>query len=103
MRSMGFTVEAFSCGPDFLNSSALGCTACLIADVHMPEMTGLDLYHHLTSHGHTIPTILITGYPSEGVRALALEAGVISYLVKPFAEADLLDGVRIALDRRPLN
>jgi FixJ family two-component response regulator len=96
---MGFAVEAFSCGPDFLNSSKVGCTACLIADVHMPEMTGLDLYHHLSSTGHTIPTILITAYPSEGVRTLALEAGVMRYLVKPFAEADLLDSVRIALDQ----
>ncbi|MEH2513314.1 FixJ family two-component response regulator [Nitrobacteraceae bacterium AZCC 1564] len=100
MRSMGFSVEAFSCGPDFLNSPNVGCTACLIADVHMPEMTGLDLYHHLSSHGHVIPTILITGYPSEGVRALALEAGVISYLVKPFTESDLLDSVRDALDQK---
>lgn len=66
----------------------------------MPEMTGLDLCRHLSAHGHPIPTILITGYPNEGVRALALEAGVISYLVKPFAEADLLDGVRTALDQQ---
>jgi FixJ family two-component response regulator len=99
MRSMGFAVEAFSSGPDFLRSSQVGCTACLIADVNMPEMSGLDLYHRLSELGNAIPTILITAYPTEEVRSLALEAGIIAYLVKPFAETDLLDGVRIALAR----
>ena len=97
MSSMGFTVEVFACGQDLLHSARVNQTACLIADVNMPEMSGLDLYNRLSELGNAIPTILMTAYPSEGVRARAIENGVIAYLVKPFAEAELLDGVRVAL------
>jgi FixJ family two-component response regulator len=97
MRAMGFAAEAFSSADDFLRSSHASRTACLIADVNMPGMSGLDLCYRLSELGNAIPTILITAYPTEDVRSLALAAGVIRYLVKPFAEADLVDAVRIAL------
>lgn len=100
MRSMGFAAAKFSCAEDFLHSSEIDRTACLIADVNMPEMSGFDLYRSLLALGNAIPTILITAYPTENDRLLALEAGVISYLVKPFTESDLLDGVRFALAQR---
>jgi FixJ family two-component response regulator len=103
MRSLGFAAKTFSSANEFLSSSQVGRTACLIADVQMPEMSGLDLYFQLSKLGRQIPTILITAYPTENDRSRARDAGVISYLAKPFAEADLLEGVRTALARDPPN
>ena len=62
MRSLGYTVEAFPSATDFLASPRLVETACLIADVHMPAMTGIELYRHLIDEGYSIPTILVTAY-----------------------------------------
>jgi FixJ family two-component response regulator len=89
MRSLSFVAEAFPCA-DFLNSDRIERTACLIVDVQMPGLSGLDLYRRLVASGKSIPTLLITAYPDEGVRTRALNAGVLSYLVKPFSEGDLL-------------
>jgi len=97
MRSLGFTAETFSSANEFLSSSQVDQAACLIADVQMPEMSGFDLYFELSKLGRKIPTVLITAYPTENDRSRARDAGIISYLAKPFAEADLLDGVHIAL------
>jgi len=72
-------------------------TACLIADVNMPGMSGLDLHRHLSTSGKRIPTILITAYPDNGVSDCALNAGVICYLSKPFDEGDLLSCIHSAL------
>jgi FixJ family two-component response regulator len=99
MRSLGFASQAFSSGKDFLDSPHLQRTACLIADVNMPGMTGLELHRHLVTAGRRIPTILITAYPNDHVRARALAAGVIGYLSKPFAEDELLGRIRSALTR----
>ena len=63
MRSLGYTVEDFASAADFLASPRLVETACLIADVHMPAMTGVELYRHLVDAGYAIPTILVTGLP----------------------------------------
>ena len=101
MRATGFTVETFPSAVEFLRSSVLKRISCVIADVNMPEMTGLDLYFRLLELGTAIPTILITAFPAENDRSRALDAGVVSYLAKPFVDADLLDGVRIALARSP--
>jgi len=65
IRSFGYRVEAFPSAADFLASARLAETACLIADVHMPAMTGIELYRHLIGAGHTIPTILVTAYPND--------------------------------------
>jgi FixJ family two-component response regulator len=99
MRAMGFAAEAFSSAEEFLRSSGMDRTGCLIADVNMPGMSGLELCRRLLERGHAMPTILITAYPTEEVRSLALAAGVIKFLTKPFAEAELVDGVRIALEQ----
>src|SRR5216683_7549526 len=69
MKSLGYTVETFSSAADFLASPHRVETACLIADVHMPAMTGLELYGHLIDTGYAIPTILVTAYPNEADRA----------------------------------
>ena len=97
MRSLGYSVEAFPSAADFLASPRLVETACLIADVHMPAMTGLELYRHLIDAGYAIPTILVTAYPDEGVRARALNDGVVCYLRKPVDEEDLVRCLRATL------
>ena len=97
MKSLGFEVEAFSSAEAFLGSPHLDSTSCLIADVHMPNMTGIDLHRQLLASGRTIPVILITAYPDDNVRARALAAGVICYLSKTFDDDELLGYVRAAL------
>jgi FixJ family two-component response regulator len=97
MRSLGYAVDVFSSAADFLASPRLSETACLIADVHMPAMTGTELYRHLIEGGHAIPTILVTAYPNDVDRARALNDGVVCYLRKPVDEQHLLRCLRTAL------
>src|SRR6266446_3942249 len=97
MRSLGYTVEAFPSAADFLASSGLGERACLIADVHMPVMSGIELYRRLIDAGRAIPTILVTAYPNDVDRARALNDGVVCYLRKPVDEQDLIRCLRAAL------
>jgi len=97
MRSLAYRVEAFPSAADFLASPHVAETDCLIADVHMPAMTGVELYRYLIDAGYAIPTILMTAYPDEGVRARALTDGVVCYLVKPVDQNDLLRCLRAAL------
>ena len=97
MRSLGYTVEAFPSAADFLASPHVAETACLIADVHMPAMTGIELYRHLLDAGHAIPTILVTAYPNDADRARALNDGVVCYLRKPVDEGYLKGGLRAVL------
>ena len=99
MRSVGFSVKSFSSAENFLNASSAYHTDCLVADVNMPGMSGLDLHRRLVEEGKAIPTILITAYPDDRVRARAISAGVLCYLAKPFDGDDLLRCVRSALDR----
>ena len=97
MRSLGYSVEAFPSAADFLASPRLAETACLIADVHMPAMTGIELYRHLIGAGQAIPTILVTAYPNDDDRSRALNDGVACYLRKPVDERDLVRCLRAAL------
>ena len=94
---LGYTVEVFASAADFLRSHHLLDTACLIADVHMPGMTGVELHRHLVDAGHAIPTILVTAYPDEIVRNRALRDGVICYLSKPVDDDYLERCLRSAL------
>jgi FixJ family two-component response regulator len=97
MRSLGYKVEAFASGADFLASPRLAETACLIADVNMPEMTGIELYRHLSDAGHAIPTILLTAYPNDDDRIRALADGVVCYLRKPISQQQLKRCLHAAL------
>jgi FixJ family two-component response regulator len=97
MRSQGYCVETFSSAADFLASPRYVETACLIADVHMPEMTGIELYRQLIEAGCTIPTILVTAYPNEADRNRALKDGVVCYLRKPIDDEHLIRCLRAAL------
>jgi len=96
MRSLGYDVAAFPSAADFLASPRLAETACLIADVHMPAMTGLELYEHLIETGCAIPTILVTAYPSDVDRTRALDGGAVCYLRKPVDEKHLIRCLRAA-------
>src|SRR6266478_203685 len=97
MRSLGYAVEVFPSAADFLASPRLVETACLIADVHMPAMTGVELNKHLIEMGYAIPTILVTAYPNDVDRARALNDGVVCYLRKPVDEQHLMRCLRAAL------
>ena len=96
MRSLGYTVEAFPSAADFLASPRLAETACVIADVNMPAMTGIELYRHLIDAGRAIPTILVTAYPNDIDRVRALNDGVVCYLHKPIDEQHLIRCLRAA-------
>jgi FixJ family two-component response regulator len=95
--SFGYSVEVFRSAVDFLASPRISDTACLIADVNMPEMTGIELYQRLVYTGRAIPTILVTAYPNDVDRARALNDGVVCYLRKPVDDEHLIGCLRAAL------
>ena len=97
VRSLGYVAMAFECAQDLLKSSRRRNVSCMIADVQMPGMTGLELYNRLVASGEPIPTILITAFPDESARQHALQAGVNCYLPKPFSEDELLACIRSIL------
>jgi FixJ family two-component response regulator len=99
MRSLGFAVDAFPSGEDFLRSPNFDRTACLVADINMPGMSGLELHQRVSALTKNIPTILITAHPSDSSRKRALDAGVVHYLTKPFSEEELLSSISLALGR----
>lgn len=90
LNSAGFTCEAFASGDEYLHSGRIADTTCLILDITMPGMTGLDLQRNLAGSGHKIPIIFITGYPDDVTREQALRAGAICYLPKPYGDEELL-------------
>jgi FixJ family two-component response regulator len=100
LKSFGYVVAVFPSGVEFLASTHLADTDCLIADINMPVMTGVDLYKRLIESGHTVPTILITAYADDAVQSRALNDGVIGYLQKPVDQDDLIRCLHLALDRR---
>jgi FixJ family two-component response regulator len=99
LKSLGYSVAVFASGPRFLASPQLAATTCLVADIHMPDMTGVELYHRLVQWGHAIPTILVTAYPDERMRERMLGLGVECYLHKPLEEAALIQCLRSAVAR----
>lgn len=103
VRSLGYVAIAFECAEDLLKSRRRRNVACMIADVQMPGMTGIELHNRLVASGEPIPTILITAFPDERARERALQAGVIGYLTKPFSEDELLAGIRATLGGRGVN
>jgi FixJ family two-component response regulator len=90
IRSLGYTTATFASAEEFLESGRLRDTACLITDVQMPGMSGVDLQSHLVANGHCTPVILVTAYPEESVRERALDAGAFGFLGKPFSEECLI-------------
>ena len=98
LREFGFAARAFSSGQEFLSSSYVDETRCLILDVAMPEMSGLDLQQELRRRGQAIPIIFISGQKDEHVRKQAFRQGAVNFLYKPFSDSDLLEAVNAALD-----
>ena len=97
MRATGFIAESFHSAEHFLRSGGSSRASCLIADMRMPGMSGLELQSHLAAAGTPIPTILITAFPDERDRECAKKSGAICYLIKPFKEADLLSCIEASL------
>ena len=100
LKSLGYDVAAFPSAAQFLASPRLGTTACLVADVQMPLMTGVELYEHLVATGRAIPTILVTGYPNAHVEERMRTLGIECYLPKPLDEAVLIGCLRSACAQR---
>ena len=84
VRSLGYNASTFASADHFLKSEQLHNTSCLITDLHMPGLSGIDLQDHLIARGHRIPVIFITGYPDESVRTRAMKAGAVGFLSKPY-------------------
>jgi FixJ family two-component response regulator len=102
IASLGYGVATFPSAAAFLSSPRIAATDCLVADVHMPDMTGVELHEHLRKAGHAIPTILVTAYPDDEVEQRMLSVGVECYLRKPFDEAVLIDCLRLAVARQSM-
>jgi FixJ family two-component response regulator len=94
MKSLDYRVEVFSSATDFLASSHLSETTCLIADVQMPVLSGFDLHRRLMETGRAIPTILVTAYPNDLDRVRAMNDGIVCYLRKPIDETRLTQCLR---------
>jgi len=97
LNEFGFPARAFSSAEAFLSSDYVDKTRCLILDVMMPGMTGLDLQQELTRRGQGIPVIFITARKDEPLRARAFEQGAVKFLNKPFSDTALLDALNAAL------
>ena len=97
LSSHGYMVHTFASAEDFLQSADPDDASCVVADVQMPGMSGLDLLTHVRTQGNGVPFIFITAFPDEGVRAQALKAGAICFLAKPFAGPTLINCVETAL------
>jgi FixJ family two-component response regulator len=97
LRSHGYTVHTFASAEEFLRSARSNDTSCVIADVQMPVMSGLDLLTLMRAQGYHAPFIFITAFPDESVRARALKAGAICFLAKPFAGPTLIKCLATAL------
>jgi FixJ family two-component response regulator len=101
VESLGYKTLAFVSAQDFLKSGAITKTGCLITDLQMPGLNGLELQERLQAQGYHTPVILITAYPNEKHRSRAVSAGAIGFLSKPFEEQSLVECLTIAM-KRPL-
>ena len=99
LKSAGFSARSFASAEDFLNSGEQRETGCLIADIRMPGMSGLDLQSKLNSDHCPIPTIFITAHGDEKMRLQAMRGGAVKFLAKPFDGEVLIEAVRVALGR----
>jgi FixJ family two-component response regulator len=100
VRSLGFVALTFACADEFLRSPRLNDTSCVIADVQMPGMSGIELQSALIASGKVIPIIFITAFPDERIRTRAMEAGAVGFLSKPFKGSILIQHIDDALNSR---
>ncbi len=99
MRSFGFRAEAFESAEEFLRSVQMRDTNCLVVDVQMPGMSGLQLQSELAATGSDLPIIFITAFDNNDARRQAIQAGAVAFFSKPFNDEQLLQAVRTALAR----
>jgi FixJ family two-component response regulator len=99
VKSFGYVVDTFASAEEFLQSDRVNDSACLILDVNMPGLSGIELQDQLIARGNHMPIIFISAIQSEATRAKALKAGAIGFLSKPFREEWLMDRLDVALNR----
>jgi FixJ family two-component response regulator len=97
VRSLGLDVRTFSSAEEFLLSPHRHETACLISDVQMPNMSGIELQQHLAAHGDTTPIMFITAFANERIEAQVIQAGAVGFLLKPFSASALIEALQKAL------
>ena len=100
VRSLGFAAATFASAEDFLESTRVDDTSCLITDVQMPGLSGVELQSHLNAQGRHMPIIGVTAHPEESIRTRMLEAGAVGFLSKPFNDECLIDCLATALKSR---
>jgi FixJ family two-component response regulator len=100
MRSLGYRAATFASAEDFLQSDRMNDTSCVITDVQMPGLSGIELQRTLIAQGNNTPMIFVTAFPEERIRKRALEAGAIGFLSKPFDEERLIEYLQTALQSR---
>jgi FixJ family two-component response regulator len=99
VRSLGYSAQTFSSASEFLRSSCANGTSCLITDVQLPGMSGIELQDHLACEGKTLPIIFITAFPEDNIRSRAMTAGATCFLTKPFDGRKLIQCIEAALTR----
>jgi FixJ family two-component response regulator len=99
IRLAGLRVETFETAQEFLRSKRLDVPGCMVLDVELPGLSGLDLQRELVAHGIKLPIIFITGYGDIPMSVRAMKAGALEFLTKPFRDQDLLDAIQQALER----
>jgi len=100
VRSLGYNAETFGSAEEFLESTQVGDTACLITDVQMPGLSGVELQDRLISDGHDMPTIFVSAFPDTRLERKVLQSGAIAYLRKPVKEDRLVEHIDTALKQR---
>jgi FixJ family two-component response regulator len=100
VRSLGYSVTTFASACDFLSYSKAHEASCLIADVQMPGISGIELQNLMIARGCSTPIIFITAFPEASIRLKALKAGAVALLGKPFDESALIESIDIALGKR---
>ena len=97
VRSLGYTAATFCSAEEFLESAQVNATACLITDVQMPGLSGVELQDRLIADGNHMPVIFVTAFPDERLRGKAIKSGAVGYLTKPFSEDHLIECIDSAL------
>jgi FixJ family two-component response regulator len=99
VNAEGFSAVTFASAERFLRSKRLQNVSCLVTDMYLPAMTGLELHRHLVAANRLIPTVLISARPEERVREQALQANIVCYLAKPFRAEELVACIRQAMQQ----
>src|ERR1700692_1706447 len=99
VESVGLRAEAFATGLDFLRKQLTGNPSCLVLDVRLPQLSGLDFQRQLAETGVQIPIIFITAHGDIPMSVKALKSGAVEFLTKPFRDQDLLDAIHLALQK----